>query len=121
MLIAVAVVAIVVTALTVLGISAMRSSEQAKKKTTASKLANKGIELVRSCRDQEDDWSDFLNDSAGLNCSSPPGWSVPSGFSGSIAITEPTPGRALVTVTVSFTDSAGTHDTVAKTYLTDWR
>jgi Tfp pilus assembly protein PilV len=115
MLIAVAVVAVVVSSLTMLGISAMRSSDQAKKKSTAVKLANKGIELVRYCRDQSDSWSAFLSD-----CASPSGWSVPADYTGQINIVEEVPGRALVTVTVSFTDSAGTHDSVAETYLTNW-
>ncbi len=123
MLIAVAVIAVVVSALTMLGISAVRSSDQAKKKSAVVKLANKGVELVRYCRDSSESWSAFLSD-----CGSPSGWSVPSGYTGSVRIQEVDQlgnpasgtGRALVTVTVSFTDSTGTHDTVAETYLTDW-
>ncbi len=126
MLIAVAVIAVVVTALTVLGISSVRSSQQAKKKSAAAKLANKGVELVRMCRDKSESWQDFLND-----CNSPTGWStsIPSGYTGDITVVEVDQdgnpaagtGRALVAVTVSFTDSADTHETTAKTYLTNWQ
>ena len=108
---------IVVTALIGMGVVALKASTSARNRTVAAKLANEGMELVRSERDQNT-WDDFVVLT----------WSDQVVTVGSVDFTRrtvvantPDSGKKQITVTVSWPESAGTKTTNVTSFLTDWR
>jgi len=108
---------IVVTALIGMGVVALKASTSARNRTVAAKLANEGMELVRSERDQNT-WDDFVTLT----------WSNQSITVGSVAFIRKTAitatadsGKKKIVVTVEWPESSGTKTTSVTSYLTDWR
>lgn len=108
---------IVVTALIGLGVVAMKTSTSARNRTVAAKLANEGMELVRSERDQNA-WDDFVTLT----------WADQVVGVGSVDFTRKTTvtdtaesNKKKITVIVEWPESSGTKSVSVTSYLTDWR
>ena len=108
---------IVVTALIGMGVVALKASTSARNRTVAAKLANEGMEIARSVRDQHD--LDYVN-STNL-----PGGSTTVGsvtFTRTWDISDVVVGeKKKIIVEVSWPESAGTKSVSVTSYLTDWR
>lgn len=109
--------AIVVIALIGMGVVALKTSSSARNRTVAAKLANEGMELVRSERDQNT-WDDFVVLT----------WSDQNITVGSVDFTRKTAvtatadsGKKKIVVTVEWPESSGTKSVSVTSYLTDWR
>ncbi len=103
---------IVVTALIGMGIVALKASTSARNRTVAAKLANEGMEIARSVRDQGSlsDVVDF-DDSVIVGSVT---------FTRERRVSGPADKKTIV-VTVSWPESSGTKTTSVTSYLTDWR
>ena len=141
---AIGVIALIVVAIVGLSTIAVRNSKMSETQTLANKYALEAMEWTRQQRDQSENWNDFkttigisalgdrptfcmqnLNFTGGSSCS------AGDEISGTNLLRvvefynidpEPADGETIeTTVTVSWTDSKGTHDIVNKTYLTDWK
>jgi len=110
---------IVVTALIGMGIVALKASTSARNRTVAAKLANEGMELVRSARDQNT-WTAFL-------VLSWPDEDIEVDGDGTDDFTRETDtssagaGKELVEVVVKWDESSGEKSTSVTSFLTDWR
>jgi len=106
---------IVVTALVGLGVVALKTSTSARSRTIAVKLANEGMEIARSVRDQ--------NDLDAVNSTNLPDDTTTVGsvnFDRTWTITGDSNKKKIV-VEVSWEESSGTKTTSVTSYLTDWR
>jgi prepilin-type N-terminal cleavage/methylation domain-containing protein len=116
-LIALAVGAIVLTAVASTATISVSNAEFAKKKTEAVRYVDEGIENVRIARDGADSWDAFLaltwDDEA-----------IGSFRRETTVVDDPgDPGntnRRLVTVTVFWSDAKGEHQASSTTILTSW-
>lgn len=130
---ALAVAMLVILALVWVTIVSIRNADFAKKQSQAAKYAQEGMENMRALRDSN--WSSFWAMATGSNyCFS---GSAPAGNCSTgcpslggvfrrcakIEAVDSTPGkeRAKVTVTVSWTDSSGTHKSEQISYFTKWQ
>lgn len=122
-----AVAVIVILAWVQVIITSIRNTAFAKNQALATRHAQETIERVRAYRDELDDWTLFVT-----NCQPSDLPSLPSLFERSIDCYPPdnpaegTGGCAgndscEVKVTVSWTDSQGTHGSELKTRLTNWK
>ncbi len=105
----------IIGALVSLGVTSLKGAGSARNKAQAAKLANEGMEMVRQVRDSAGSWEGFLNY---------PWTTEPIGdFTRVIAVERDlvVSEKAKVTVTVSWTDSAGVHPVTLVSYLTNWR
>ena len=103
---------IVVTALIGMGVVALKASTSARNRTVAAKLANEGMEVARSVRDQ-----------SGLAAVVNANDSVTVGsvtFTRARTVTG-TASKKTIVVAVSWPESSGTKTTSVTSYLTDWR
>ena len=103
---------IVVTALIGMGVVALKTSTSAKNRTVAAKLANEGMEIARSVRDQSG-LSAVVNASDSVTVGSVT-------FTRQRRVSGPADEKTIV-VTVSWPESSGTKSTSVTSYLTDWR
>ena len=116
--VALAVVVIVVSALVKLITISIKNASFARNESLATKYAQEAIEKVRAYRD-ENTWDAFVS-----SCSSKP----------DLGLSDPPPPFSLlpiscadsgdsrtVKVTVSWTDAQGTHESELTTYLTNWQ
>jgi|GEM_PF-3168577 len=108
---------IVVTALIGLGVVAMKTSSSARNRTVGVKLANQGMEMARSMRDE--------NDLDAVNSMNLPDDTVTVGsvaFTRTWNISEVVAGqKKKIVVEVSWPESSGTKSIGVTSYLTDWR
>jgi Tfp pilus assembly protein PilX len=113
---ALAVALLVVVALVRATVTSIRNARFAKDKALATKYAQEGIEAVRAYRDGVD-WSTFIS-----GCSSPPGLSdPPASFTRKINCSGSDDSKRDVTVTVSWSDASGDHESKLETSLTNWK
>lgn len=115
MAIAVVVISGLVSAVTL----AVRNSTFAKNQTLATKYAQEGLEKVRAYRDQND-WMTFTSgcgNLATMGISNTPA----AGFSRSVscAMQFPNFNMRRIQITVSWTDSAGSHQSRLMSYFTN--
>lgn len=132
-IVALAVVLLVVLALVRAVVTAVRSSDFAKKSAQASSFAQEGMESMRAFRDAS--WTVFWAAATGVNrdlSGSTPGGSclttpnLANTFIRCVKmeqITDPDPNKNKVktAVTVSWTDSNGTHKSEQISYFTKWQ
>lgn len=119
------VVILVVAALVNLVTASLRSSNYAKTAAQANKYAQDGIEWMRSLRDAED-W-DIFKDRTGSWCLRSFSEGLTTGvctvtgtiFKREVEISEDTPSRVKVKVTVKWNDQAGEHKSQVETIFTD--
>ena len=117
-LIAIAVGALVLTAITATATITVSNADFAKKKTEAVKYLEEGVENVRIARDNAISWELFK-----LNY---PLTDIPATGFNRITTVEPDPNEPLnedrrqVTVTVSWEDAKGTHEVMSTTILSNW-
>lgn len=111
MILALAVAVLVVLALVRLTVSSIRNATFAKNKALATKHAQEWIEEARGLRDQEAE-TFFVDGSCNASEAGFFSWNRICALSGD---------TMTVTVTVSWTDASGDHETELKTSLTDWR
>jgi len=105
---------IVVTALIGMGIVALKASTSARNRTVAAKLANEGMEIARSKRDQ-DGLSTVVDVSDDVTVGSVT-------FTRERVVSGPDPTKKkTIVVTVSWPESSGTKTASVTSYLTDWR
>lgn len=124
---AVAVTFLVVTALVVLAIGAVRSATASRNQSQAVQYVQEGIEAVRSIRDRsflalppvggpyQLVWTGTRWDWAGGE------QTLSTIFKRSFTMSEETTGKLVVALSVSWIDSTGNHKIDLVTYLTDWR
>lgn len=126
-MVAIAISALVVTALVGLATGAVRSANAAKNRALAVSYAQEGIEAIRSIRDRS--FSE-LPPAGGpyqlvWNGSewnwSPGEQSLGTIFKRSFTVVQESVGKLVVTLTVSWTDSVGAHSVILTSYITDWR
>lgn len=118
MIVALGILVLVVLALVRVTITATHNAQFARSQAQATKYAQEGIEEMRAYRNQNS-WQDFV-DKCGLILEDPPD----PLFSLTTVCDCPTfNGRdtCSVTVTVSWTDSRGTHQSELTTRFTNWR
>jgi len=115
-IVALAVAMLVILALVWVTTVSIRNADFAKKQAQASKYGQEGMEKVRAFRDQNT-WEAFKS-----GCSTYDLGLVPSPF------TRPKPNcqeiatdKIKVTITVSWTDSAGTHKSELISYFSKWK
>jgi Tfp pilus assembly protein PilV len=103
---------IVVTALIGMGVVALKTSTAARNQTVAAKLADEGMEIARSVRDQGTlaDVVDF-DDAVTVGSVT---------FTRERRVSGPADEKTVV-VTVSWSESSGTKSVSVSSYLTDWR
>jgi len=111
-LIAVAVGALVLTAITATTTITVSNAEFAQRKTEAVKYLEEGVENVRIARDNQDSWSDFLN--------LPWDDETIGSYTRVTTVTDTGPNEVTVTVVVRWTDAKGTHEVTSTTILTNW-
>jgi len=113
--IAMGVAVVIIVALVSLAATSLRGAGSARNRAQAAKLANEGMEMARQVRDSAATWAGFL--------SYPWAAETIGNFTRVIAVEKDlgTDDKAKVTVTVSWTDSAGTHPVTLVSYLTNWR
>ena len=118
MLAAIAVMIVVILALVAITTAAIRNASFARNQATATKYAQEGIEKVRAYRDGTD-WAVFA---AGCteNMSVLDLPSLLSPFERTIICSD-TNEIKTVTVTVSWTDSKGSHKSEITTRFTNWK
>ncbi len=105
---------IVVTALIGLGVVAMKASTSARNRTVGAKLANEGMEMARSVRDQGS-LGDVADDSDNVTVGSVT-------FTRTRTVTDVVAGqKKKIVVEVSWPESSGTKTVSVASYLTDWR
>jgi len=138
--VAIAVGSLIVTALVGLGIGALRSAAVSKNRSLATSYAQEAMEAIRSIRDRgysglaeccevsDPCTPDTPCDPCELDppgsqweCSSGPGETLDSIFTRRFSIYEESTGQLKISVSVEWTDSAGYHQVVLDSYLTDWR
>ena len=93
------------------------NSQFAKNKSLAGKYVQEGLERARALRDQSADWETFRGTYDGDVSITP---APPSPFVRTATFADDGTDKKRVTVTVSWTDSKGTHETQGITYLTKW-
>lgn len=135
--VAIAIASLIITALVGLGIGALRSATISKNRSMATSYAQEAMEATRSIRDRG---FSGLAACCGDPCTPTPcspcelyqvdsQWRCRSGsgetlegiFTRSFSIYEESTGQLKITVIVGWTDSAGDHQVVLDSYLTDWR
>lgn len=111
-LIAVAVGALVLTAITATTTITVSNAEFAQRKTEAVKYLEEGVENVRIARDNADSWTDFINLS----------WDDETigSYTRETTITNTGPDEVTVTVVVKWPDAKGEHEVTSSTILTNW-
>jgi len=97
-----------------MGVVALKASTSARNRTVAAKLANEGMEIARSKRDQ-DGLSTVVNVSDDVAVGS-----VTFTRERTVSGANPTKKKTIV-VTVSWPESSGTKSVSVTSYLTDWR
>lgn len=110
---ALAVILLVILALVGVTANSVRNADFAKKQATATQYAQEGMEKLRSYRDQNS-WDTFIL----ANCNSVVG-SVAAPFTRT-ATCAPVGVQREATVTVSWSDSKGTHQSKLVSYFTEW-
>lgn len=122
-IVALAVAMLVILALVWVTTISIRNADYAKKQTQAANYAQEGMEKVRAYRDQHP-WDTFTS-----GCESPEGLTpLPSPFVREIAchLKDSTDNCSFandtcqVSLTVSWTDSSGTHKSELISYFTKW-
>ena len=105
---------IVVTALIGLGVVAMKASTSARNRTVGAKLANEGMEMARSVRDQGS-LGDVADDSDNVTVGSVT-------FTRTRTVTDVVAGqKKKIVVEVSWPESSGTKTVSVASYLPDGR
>ncbi len=123
MIVAIAVMIVVVTALISVTTTSMRNASFSRDQALATKYAQDAIENVRSQRDHLNSWNAFATECIKINCGTIlSGVSYPSLFTLACNCGCPAPGDMCeVTVSVSWTDAKGGHKSELKTRLTNWK
>jgi type II secretory pathway pseudopilin PulG len=134
--VAIAVVVLIVSGLIIAVISSLRSAQSSRARSTATKLTQDGIEIVRNLRDLG--WTDFISkDSSVAWClgndkelsnlpvdcvNNIPADSVNKiPFTRTALITETSPNQATVTIEVTWLEGQTPRKSTVTTYLTQWR
>ena len=120
------VVSLVVTAIAGLAILGIKSSNFSRDKTLATRYVQEANEWLRGERDT--DWTAFKSNSQAhaTICLQTLGWPGTCGainniFTRKADFVFPPDGSIQATVTVSWTDSGGTHLSQSITYFSDWQ
>ncbi len=108
---------IVVTALIGMGVVALKASTSARNRTVAAKLANEGMEMARSVRDQSGFAALASIPAQGIDVDG----DGDNDFTRATIVSLESPGKKKIVVTVSWPESSGTKTTSVSSYLTDWR
>jgi Tfp pilus assembly protein PilV len=117
-MIALAIAIVVIIGLAQVTVSALRNANFAKNQSLATSLAQQAIEKIRAYRDQHD-WLTFTagcGNKGAMGLADPP---LP--FTMLIGCTGGEDSQRTVTVTVSWSDAGGNHQTQLTTYLTNWQ
>lgn len=115
-IVALAVAMLVILALVWVTTVSIRNADFAKKQSQAASYAQEGMEKVRAYRDQNN-WIVFTT-----NCGNAAqmGFPVLTSFARSVSCEDAGSDKRKVIVTVSWTDSAGTHKSEQISYFTKW-
>ena len=133
--VAIAIASLIITALVGLGIGALRSAAVSKNRSMATSYAQEAMEAIRSIRDRGfSGLATCCGDSctpcspcelyqvgSQWECRSDSGETLDSIFTRSFSIYKESTGQLKITVIVGWTDSAGDHQVVLDSYLTNWR
>jgi hypothetical protein len=134
--VAIAVVVLIVSGLIIAVISSLRSAQSSRARSTATKLTQDGIEIVRNLRDLG--WSDFIskdspiawclgNDKELSNLPADCIHNIPADsvsktpFTRTALITKSAQNQATVTIEVTWLEGQTSRKSTATTYLTQWR
>jgi len=111
----------------------MANSQFAKNKSNAARLVEEGLESSRQIRDRASDWEQYkiaypagtYSLGSGLTFTSDASCNADTlnleTFSRCAVFSDETDTRRIVTITVYWKDGSGSHQTVAQTYLTQWK
>ncbi|MCG2692256.1 hypothetical protein L6272_05525 [Microgenomates group bacterium] len=130
--VAVGMIALLLTAVLALISLSVKNSRLAKDRTNAVSSAQQGVELMRTYRDFN--WSTLLAKANGTNYDLPGNWTVDMGLSNGcpdanniydyylrcVVLTQPGGGEIAVQVTVSWVEGSQTYHTVQSTNLSLW-
>jgi hypothetical protein len=108
---------IVVTALIGMGVVALKTSTAARNQTVAAKLADEGMEIARSVRDQSGFTALTSVPAQGIDVDG----DGDDDFTRQTDVSLESAGKKRVVVTVSWSESSGTKSVSVSSYLTDWR
>lgn len=111
---------IVVGGLVAVVVGALKNSQFSKNQALATKYGSEAMEKVRVYRDQHS-WNTGVGNFVS-NCSSLPGMGItapPSPFTRTILCTSVDSNKYQVQITVSWTDSSGTHQSRLSSYFTN--
>lgn len=123
-IIAMAVAVVLISGLVFSVTASIRNSQFAKSQTLATKLAQEGLEKIRGYRDQNT-WATFTTPVGSPNCGNLSTMGIaapPSPFTRIVACVDTTPSdvdKRKVTVTVSWTDPMGTHQSQLTSYFSN--
>lgn len=129
--VALGVAVVIVVALVSATIASMRNAQFAKLQAQATKLSQEALEKARAQRDQQG-WATFKSSFAGVKCLPSSGvWSslgctdtdkIDGVFLRSVTFTNVLEEeKKSITVTTSWTDANGIHQSTLVTYLTKWQ
>jgi len=126
-MVAVAITILVITALVVLAVGAVRSATLSRNRSLAVQYAQEGMEAVRSIRDRSFPALPPVGGPYQIAWTGTE-WSWAGGeqdldsiFKRGFTVTEETSGKLVIILFVNWTDSGGDHRLDLTTYLTDWR
>lgn len=123
---AIAMVALVATALVGLSVGALRTSTISRNRSRAVSYAQEGMEAIRSIRDRNYNELPTGTGSyklfwAGDHWEAQLGTEILGGFNRSFTVSQVGTGKLWIKLSVQWKDSLGDQSVVLNSYLTDWR
>ncbi len=110
-----AIAVLIITGLVFTAGEAIKNAQFSKSQALATKYAEEGLEKIRAFRDQST-WDNFKTSCSTYN----PG-TVPLPFTRTVnCLDEGDAEKRKVTITVSWSDSSGSHQSQLTSYLTNW-
>jgi len=122
MLFALGVTTVILVAMVAVMTRSLAASQYARNKAVADSLVQQGLEKAREVRDQAPDWGSFNQASVEAAIATLP---LPSPMASPIGVSWGTVDtginqKKMVRITVSWTDSKGTHSSEGTTYFAQW-
>lgn len=125
-IVALGIAIVIITGLVVLAIGAVRTATLTRNRSLAVQYAQEGIEALRSIRDRDytllpTSGGPYRVVWTGSEWDTAAGTETIGSFTRSFSASEPTSGKLQFDLTVSWSDSAGSHNVDLTTFLADWR
>ncbi|NIT04034.1 hypothetical protein GTO10_03850 [Candidatus Saccharibacteria bacterium] len=117
---------VVITGLVALAVIAVKTATLTRNRSLAVQYAQEGLEALRSVRDR--DFTSLPTSGGpyqvvwtGSEWETAPGTQAIDIYTRSFTVSEPEAGKLRFNLSVSWTDSGGTHTVDLSTYLADWQ